>query len=184
MLEQKVQELLQQQLAIKLHLGCGANLYDGWVNIDGDYCAGQPGVIIHNLTDPYPIPDNCVDEILSVHVIEHIERWKICDMLTEWHRILRPGGQIAVEWPDLLKACTFIAENPDSLISDDGRVLKKTINSVFGNTKYQNRAMMHAYGYSIASLSKILTEAGFDTVLTENNIYAKTASDSRIIGIK
>lgn len=184
MLELNIQTLLQHQLPIKLHLGCGPNLYDGWVNVDGDYCAGQPGVIIHNITDPYPIPDNCVDEILSVHVIEHIEHWKIRAMLTEWHRILCPGGQVAVEWPDLLKACTFIVENPDSLISDDRRVLKKTINSIFGNAKYQNRAMMHAYGYSVASMSRLFTETGFSVVRSENNLYAKTASDSRVIGIK
>jgi hypothetical protein len=105
-------------------------------------------------------------------------------MLSEWHRILRPSGQAAVEWPDLLKACTFIAANPDSLISDDRRVLKKTIHSIFGNSKYQNRAMMHAYGYSVASMTRLFTEAGFSVVRSENNLYAKTSSDSRVIGIK
>jgi hypothetical protein len=105
-------------------------------------------------------------------------------MLAEWHRILRPGAQAAVEWPDSLKACTFIAANPDSLISDDRRVLKKTIHSIFGNSKYQNRAMMHAYGYSAASMTQLFTEAGFSIVRSENNLYAKTSSDSRVIGIK
>ena len=70
------------------------------------------------------------------------------------------------------------------MISEDKRVLKKTIHSIFGNSRYQHRAMMHAYGYSIASLSKVLVDAGFGTVKSENNIYAKTASDSRVIGIK
>ena len=108
-----------------------------------------PDIVIHDISEAYPIHNDSVDEILSVHVIEHIERWKILPMLIEWHRILKPGAQVAIEWPDLLKACTFIAENPESLISEDRRVLKKTIHSIFGNSRYQHRAMMHAYGYSM-----------------------------------
>ena len=184
MFKNKVEELIQQRQLIKLHLGCGPIKLPDYLNIDGEYCANDPEIIIHDISDVYPIPNDCVDEILSVHVIEHIEHWKIRGMLAEWYRILRPGGQAAVEWPDLLKACEFIVANPDSLISDDRRVLKKTINSVFGNSKYQNRAMMHAYGYSIASMSRLFTEAGFSIVRSENNLYAKTSSDSRIIGIK
>jgi predicted SAM-dependent methyltransferase len=184
LLKDKVQHCIESQVPIRLHLGCGPVKLPDYVNVDGEYCASDPEVIIHYIAEVYPIPDNSVDEILSVHVIEHIEHWKIRSMLSEWYRILRPGGQAAVEWPDLLKACTFIAANPDSLISDDRRVLKKTIHSIFGNSKYQNRAMMHAYGYSAASMTRLFTEAGFSIVRSENNLYAKTASDSRVIGIK
>ena len=184
LLKDKVQHCIENQIPIQLHLGCGPVKLPNYLNVDGEYCAGDPEIIIHDIADAYPVPDNCVDEILSVHVIEHIEHWKIRGMLGEWHRILRPGGQAAVEWPDLLKACTFIVANPDSLISDDRRVLKKTIHSIFGNSRYHNRAMMHAYGYSAASMSRLFTEAGFSIVRSENNLYAKTASDSRVIGIK
>jgi predicted SAM-dependent methyltransferase len=184
LLKDKVQHCIENQIPIRLHLGCGPVKLPNYLNVDGEYCSGDPEIIIHDIADVYPIPDNSVDEILSVHVIEHIERWKILPMLVEWRRILCPGAQVAVEWPDLLKACTFIAENPDSLISDDRRILKKTINSIFGNSRYQNRAMMHAYGYSVASMTRLFSEAGFSTVRSENNIYAKTASDSRVIGIK
>ncbi len=184
LLENKINELISQNLPIKLHLGCGPVKLKEFINVDGEYCATDPEITIHDISEKYPIPDNSVDEILSVHVIEHIERWKIPNMLSEWYRITKPGGKVAVEWPDLLKACQAIVENPDSLISEDKRVLKKTINSIYGNSKYQHRAMMHAYGYSIASMSKLFLEAGFKSVLSEENLYAKTPCDSRVIGIK
>jgi predicted SAM-dependent methyltransferase len=157
---------------------------EGYLNVDGEYMSHDPEVTIHDITRPFPIAENTVDEILSVHVIEHIERWRIPNMLLEWHRILKPGSKVAIEWPDLLKACQFVAENPNSLISDDRRVLKKTIHSIYGNAQYQHRAMMHAYGYSVASMSKLLAEAGFSKIYSENNLYAKTSSDSRVVAHK
>ena len=183
MLEQKVQELLQQQLSIKLHLGCGPVKLDGYLNVDGEYCAGDPNIVIHNITEAYPIPNNSVDEILSIHVIEHIEHRKVLPMFVEWHRILKPGARVILEWPDLLKACEFIAANPESLISDDNRVLKRSIYTIYGRD-YKNQVMRHVYGYSIASMSKLLMESGFSTVRPEDVLYSKTPSDSRVVAYK
>ena len=91
LLKNKVQNCIENQIPVRLHLGCGPVKLPDYLNVDGEYCAGDPEIIIHDIADAYPIPDNCVDGILSVHVIEHIERWKILPMLIEWRRILRPG---------------------------------------------------------------------------------------------
>lgn len=170
---------------VKLHLGCGPNLFEEWINVDGDYCAGQPGVTIHNLTDQYPIPDNTVDEILSVHVIEHIMPDKVPDMLKEWHRILKPGGFVATEWPDLLKMCKFIVDDPSRIYSDNKKILKQGVAGIFGNIgKYQNIAMLHKWGYSADSLSKMLKDVGFSKTIIEPNKYPKTAMCSRVVAYK
>ena len=171
--------------SIRLHLGCGPNVFEGWINVDGDYCAGQPGVAIHNLTDTYPVPDNTVDEILSVHVIEHIMPDKVPPMLKEWHRILKPGGFVATEWPDLLKMCKFIVDDPSRLYSDNRKILKQGVAGIFGNiVRYQDVAMMHKWGYSADSLSKLLREAGFSKTITEPNKYPKTGMCSRVVAYK
>ena len=184
-LDQTIQEYIENNKAIKLHLGCGPFLLDGYINVDGDYLKGKEGITNYDISKlPYPIPDNSVDEILSVHVIEHIEFWFIRDMLLEWHRILKPGGVVAVEWPDLLKACQMIVNEPNSLSGENKKLSKHTIHAIYGNPRFHHRAMMHAYGYSIESLSKILLSVGFSKVSSEENHYRKTAVDSRIVGIK
>ena len=101
--------------AVRLHIGCGSRLFDEYINIDGDYMSGTPGVVIHDITVPFPLPDNSVDEILSVHVIEHIMRDRVPGIMQEWLRILKPGGFVAVEWPDFLKMCQEVAKNPELL---------------------------------------------------------------------
>ena len=141
-LQEEVNNFTANGKLVKLHLGCGPNIFSDWINVEGDYCAGQPGIAIHNLTDPYLLPDNCVDEILSVHVIEHIMPDQVIPMFKEWHRILKPGGLVAVEWPDLLKMCKFIVDDPSRIYNDNKKIQKRSVAGIFGNIgKYQDVAM-------------------------------------------
>ena len=185
MLEQTVQALLKQQIQIKLHLGCGPNLYDGWINVDGDYCVGQPGVIIHNITDSYPIPDNSVDEILTVHVIEHIPPGEVPAMIQEWRRILKPNGFVTTEWPDFLKMCEFIVADPSRMYSTNKKVQKNGLTGIYGNMRrYQDIAMLHKWGYSVESMCLLYKENGYRKTIVEDPKYRKTINDSRIVAYK
>ena len=44
--------------------------------------------------------------------------------------------------------------------------------------------MMHKWGYSADSLSKLLKEAGFSKTITEPNKYPKTGMCSRVVAYK
>jgi len=175
---------------IKLHLGCGPNIFDGYINVEGDYILnskGGPadGVVIHNITETYPLPDNSVDEILSVHVIEHIIPTDIPAMFAEWKRILKPEGFVAVEWPDLLKMCQYICYHPDSLWSDNKKVLKQSVAGIFGNIgKYKDPAMLHKWGYSEESMIKLFEKHGFSRAEGQLPAYRKTSADSRVAAWK
>jgi predicted SAM-dependent methyltransferase len=54
---------------LKLHLGCGRKLLDGYVNID-KYVVGE-GIINLDILD-LPYEESSVTEIVAEHVLEHI----------------------------------------------------------------------------------------------------------------
>jgi len=184
-LDKKVNELTSTGQKVRLHLGCGSRLFDGYVNVDGDYMSHNPNVTLHNITSEYPVPDNSVDEILSVHVIEHISREQVPPMFQEWYRILKPNGSVAVEWPDLLKMCQAIVDNPECLYTEDRKLMKRTVAGIFGDSvRYPDPAMLHKWGYSAESMSRLFMSAGFSRVVIEPNQYSKTNIDSRIVAFK
>ena len=172
--------------AVRLHIGCGSRIFDEYINIDGDYMSGTPGVVIHDITVPFPLPDNSVDEILSVHVIEHIMRDRVPGIMQEWLRVLKPGGFVAVEWPDFLKMCQEVVKNPDCLNFDsDRRLQKRTILGIFGdNLRYPDPVMWHKWGYSADSISKLFQNVGYSHIKIEDNLHSKTMNDSRAVAYK
>lgn len=56
---------------LRLNLGCGGKIYEGWVNVDKyDHYAVD---VVHDLEIfPYPFEDNSCNEIYMNHVLEHL----------------------------------------------------------------------------------------------------------------
>ena len=82
---------------VKLELGCGPNKRDGsYIGID---LRDLPGVdIVGDVFEVFKgIPDNTVDEIYSAHFFEHVDNLEL--LLSEIHRILKPGGEIEIIVP-------------------------------------------------------------------------------------
>lgn len=181
-----VEEKIIKQEPVKLHLGCGTVMMDGYINVDGDYMKdkGYP-ITYHDITKEFPLPNNCVDEILSIHVIEHFPRNIVSNIMKEWLRILKPGGFVATEWPDTLKACQEIVKNPAIMWSNDRRALKRTMYVFwFDDSRYDDVAMMHRWGYSEDSLGRLFVNNGFSRYIAEPNKHGKTLNDSRIVAYK
>lgn len=53
-----------------------------------------------DVSEPYPIPDDCVDVFQSEDVFEHIEFGRMVAIFDEIHRVLRPGGIFRLSLPD------------------------------------------------------------------------------------
>ncbi|MFY9621328.1 MAG: methyltransferase domain-containing protein [Pyrinomonadaceae bacterium] len=84
----------------RLHLGCGANILDGWANLD---LQGNGSVIGFDLTNRLPIDSNTIELIYSEHFIEHLTLNQTTALLAECHRVLQSGGIIRLSTPSLKK---------------------------------------------------------------------------------
>jgi len=83
---------------MKLHLGCGRTLLEGWVNVD---CVPAEGVTVCDLNDcrrtPLPFADDSVDEIFASHLIEHIT--DTLPLMQELHRVAKNGSHAIFRLP-------------------------------------------------------------------------------------
>ena len=170
---------------LKLNLGCGDKILPGYVNVDiVESRAGKRPDVLCDLRRLTPFEDGSVDEVLAVHVIEHLWRWESLDILTEWVRVLRPGGKMILECPNLITACEEFLKNPN-VASSTGIEGQKTMWVFYGDPSWQDPIMVHRWGYTPASLTRLMRYAGLTNVRQEPAQFKqREPRDMRIVGEK
>jgi ubiquinone/menaquinone biosynthesis C-methylase UbiE len=80
----------------KLNLGCGADIKEGYINLD---FMKLPGVdIVHNINQfPWPFKDNEFDLVFASHVLEHVE--DLVKTMKELKRICKNNAKIIIRGP-------------------------------------------------------------------------------------
>lgn len=83
---------------LRVELGAGQFPTPGYVHVDHDYRARH----LEHLAPVWDLPfaDEEVDEILAVHTLEHVHPARLDQTLSEWHRVLHPGGTLRVHVPN------------------------------------------------------------------------------------
>ena len=94
---------------VKLNWGVAIKILEGYVNIDTvSSRAGKQTDVNADIRDLSKIKSSVADEILAVHVVEHFYYWEVIPLLKSWRRLLKPGGKLILECPNLLYACQMI----------------------------------------------------------------------------
>jgi predicted SAM-dependent methyltransferase len=151
----------------KLHIGCGANLLDGWLN--ADYLPASREILHLDATEPFALlGDATFDYVFSEHMIEHISHAKGLLMLKECHRVLRPGGKIRISTPDLAFLIDLYRTNPSDLQTRYMRWSKDQyrlpdVNPTFVINNFV-RDWGHQFIYDENTIRSALTEAGFQNL--------------------
>ena len=121
-----------------------------------------------------PVADNTFDEILAVHVIEHMEWQQGIVALKEWSRVLKPGGMLCISTPNL----DYII---NSYLDDSDKNWKRELKTPgwsfpepchHDKTAWLNFKIfstdipfnLHKACYDAKWMTKLLNEAGFDKV--------------------
>ncbi len=151
----------------KIHLGCGNNILDGWLNTDLIPTGKR---IRLDVSKRYPFDDNTFDHAYSEHVIEHLPYQIGRTMISEAFRVLKPGGVIRISTPDLKFLIAlyeddkkdiheqYIKWNAENFIGDEA---PHDSISVFNNYV---RDWGHVYIYDVESLSRMFKEIGFTDI--------------------
>ena len=173
------------QQPLRLNLGCGDKILPGYVNVDvAESRAGKKPDVICDLRELTSFAAGSADEILSVHVIEHFWRWEALDLLKEWARILRPGGKMILECPNILSACEALLANPDAG-ARPGKEGQRTMWVFYGDPAWKDPLMVHRWGYTPRSLAQLMEEAGLVNVRQEPAQFKlREPRDMRVVGEK
>lgn len=169
-------------LSKKLHLGCFDQPIPGWINTDITYhifIAKVPGLayLLHKIgkipkyrylqhkqgvfrpikymdvTKRFPFKNDVFDYVFSSHMLEHLYAEDAIACVNEVYRVLRKGGVFRVSIPDL-----------DRIVeSYDPHIPNKFLEAIF-ESKQKLDKNKHHWHYNEASMTTLLTDAGFSEV--------------------
>jgi len=172
-----LKDYLLENKKIKLHIGCGGNTIEGWLNTD--FMPSSRQVLNLDATKVFPFKDNQFDYIFSEHMIEHIPYKDGKNMLTECFRVLKPGGKLRLSTPDLKFLIGLYQKDKSALQNEFLKDSTKSwlpdapyISSTFVINNYV-RAWGHQFIYDEEVLSSLLHDIGF------LNIIRKQVCDSQ-----
>ncbi|HEX9461011.1 MAG TPA: methyltransferase domain-containing protein [Alphaproteobacteria bacterium] len=137
---------------MKLHIGARERA-EGWTSFD---ISPGPGVdVVGNCKDLSAFAADSIETIYASHVLEHL-RWRdeLPAALTEWRRVLVPGGTVMISVPDIERLCQLFV-HPE-LTSDDRFMVMKMM---FG--AQEDPHDIHYVGLNFDFLGTFLWEAGF-----------------------
>ncbi|WP_372786484.1 methyltransferase domain-containing protein [Phenylobacterium sp.] len=170
---------------MKLNLGCGDKILDGFVNVDVvESRAGKSPDVVCDLHKLEPFEDATADEVMAIHVVEHFWRWEVLDILKEWVRVLKPGGKMILECPNLISACEAVLADPDN-VTGPGPEGQTSMWVLYGDPRWKDPLMVHRWGYTPRSLASIMHQAGLIQLRQEPAQYKlREPRDMRITGLK
>jgi predicted SAM-dependent methyltransferase len=161
----------------RLNMGCGKKKKVGYLNVDVDV-AVKPDIVVL-LGPSLPFASGTFSLIEAYHVVEHVYPWVSSDIFKEFWRILKPGGKVAIECPNIEAACGWLFQN-----SDYGPDSQMGMWAIYGDPNPENQLHMHKWGYTPVTLSACLKQAGFVGIKREVPETHVPARDFRMAAIR
>jgi GT2 family glycosyltransferase len=164
---------------IKLNLGSGGIEYPGYLSVD---LHDRRANIIMDATK-LDFDENSVTEIMASHLFEHLNPYRCLDILKHWHRILKPGGKLIMEMPDVEQLCKrFVTASTGERYG--------ILNAVHGSVNTTDHgdpseiSSPHLFSWWPQSIADHLQNAGFTDIVFGPEIWPHPESNMHVEGTK
>jgi SAM-dependent methyltransferase len=153
---------------MKINFACGKQTWPDFYCIDA-VChpkATREPDLLHvlkfgktgQILNPLPLPDGCAVELHSYHFLEHVYAWEAVNLVAEWRRLLRPGGLLVLELPNIESAArNLLAGMPDQM----------SMWGFYGDPAHTDPFMCHRWGYTPKTAKRLLETQGFRNVVVK-----------------
>lgn len=150
--------------SVKLNIGCGKQTWDGFFCVDAvrHPKATRAPDLLHAfrfvgpvMEERLPLSDECASEVHSYHFLEHVYRWEAPALLGEFRRLLKPGGKLVLELPNIEAAARNLLAGMDD---------QQAMWPLYGDPGHEDPFMCHRWGYSPRTLRALLAECGFTDI--------------------
>jgi predicted SAM-dependent methyltransferase len=139
---------------MKLHVGCGKRFIPGWIHVDGEFYP-------HIHKDDVFLWDcetESAEVLYSSHLLEYFDKRQGRILLTQWHRVLRPGGILRLAVPDFEAMARLYISDPVKYPLDS------FIGPLYGRMRLKDEFIFHKNCYDFISIKTLLLSIGFKSV--------------------
>jgi ubiquinone/menaquinone biosynthesis C-methylase UbiE len=146
----------------------------GYVNID---TFPGPGVDVVCDARELKYDDESLEEVVMFHAIEHFTLDDACALIRRIYAMLKVGGRLVVEAPDVFKA---VKNTPTGEFD--------AIKGIFGDIaelRKNKDGYQHKWGWTGSLMQQELASAGFNvSEVTDGISHGREWRDFRVIGFK
>lgn len=173
-----------------LHVGCGLapqpDLFpaDQWSEVRLDIDPAVKPDLVGSMTDMQTVGNETMDGLYCSHSLEHLHAHEVEMALAEFHRVLAPGGVLAIDLPDLQEVATAISRGSleeTIYVSPAGPVAP--LDMVYGlrsAVQSGNHHFCHKTGFTRETLGRKLSAARFNNIrVTKGTNYDLHATANR-----
>ncbi|MDA8130324.1 MAG: methyltransferase domain-containing protein [Elusimicrobia bacterium] len=162
---------METDKGIRLNLGCGYNRLEGWLNADASpYSAADRVMEAQDLE----FGASSVEEVKALQLVEHLGFFRTKYFLSECWRVLKPGGRLTIETPDVDAAFR-------AYLAGGHSEKESALGWIFGP---ESPGMHHLYCFPRELLAELLAEAGFSVEKQEGFLFQPSRPALRFSAVK
>ena len=114
--------------------------------------ASQADIIADATKLPY---DDCsVEAVFASHLLEHLSPRRHGNVLLEWYRVLKPGGELLLAVPNMTLAAEYLLTDPEKVIYTSAAGPITAMDMMYGlETVSEGVFMYHRWGFTRETLA-------------------------------